>query len=186
MSQLLNAYFAYMESPREGLEKLFRRRAYGVGLSGYLMAALASVCVFNMGEGIGVFSFLYKTLVLFIAEVLIGALMAACAALFLDWSGRDASPARLFVLIGTAGFIKGLLIAGAIVFLAVPVLHYLMPLLVLLVLVLQLGYLTRNVARLYQVSAARACVAVLFCAAPALVAALLAMLFLVWGIFLLF
>ena len=56
----------------------------------------------------------------------------------------------------------------------------------LLVLVLQLGYLTRNVARLYQVSGPRACVAVLFCAAPALVAALLAMLFLVWGIFLLF
>ena len=186
MSQLLNAYFAYMESPREGLEKLFRRRAYGVGFSGYLMAAVAAVCVFNMGEGLGIFSFLCKTMVLFAAEVLAGALRAAGAALFLDLPGRAASPAQLFILIGTAGFIKGLLIAAAVVFLAVPVLHYLMPLLVLLVLALQLGYLTRNVARLYRVSGPRACVAVLFCAAPALAAAALAGMFLVWGIILLF
>ena len=186
MQHLLQAYYLYMKDPRQGLRHLFAVRAYGAGFAGYLLAALAAVCIFNAGSALGVFAFLFKTAVWFAAEILLGLVMAACAALFLDFSGHKASPAELFILIGTAGFIKGLLIAASVIALAVPVLSFIVPLCVLLVLGLQLGYLLRNISRLWNVGGWCACGAVFFCALPAVGSALLAGIFFIWGLVLLF
>lgn len=175
-----------MKDPREGLELLFSSRAYGVGLLGYLTAALAAVCVFNAGAGLGVFAFLFKTLVWWAAELTIGLVMAACAALFLDFTGKKASPAQLFILIGTAGFIKGLIIAFSVIALAQPALSFLVVLGVLATLCLQLGYLLRNIMRVWKVNAWQACGAVFFCAVPALAGAMLSLVFFVWGLVVLF
>ena len=176
MQHLLQAYYLYMKDPRQGLRHLFAVRAYGAGFAGYLLAALAAVCIFNAGSALGVFAFLFKTAAWFAAEILLGLVMAACAALFLDFSGHKASPAELFILIGTAGFIKGLLIAASVIALAVPV----------LVLGLQLGYLLRNISRLWNVGGWCACGAVFFCALPAVGSAVLAGIFFIWGLVLLF
>ncbi len=186
MQQLLQAYYLYMRNPREGLQVLFSSRAYGAACAGYLLAALAAVCVFNAGDSLGFFSFLFKTAVWFGTELVLGLVMASCAALFLDFSGKKASPAELFILIGTAGFIKGLLIAASVVALACPPLAFIVPLCVLVVLGLQLGYLLRNISRMWEVSGWRACGAVFFCALPAVGGAVLAGLFIIWGLVLLF
>lgn len=186
MQHLLQAYYLYMKDPREGLRHLFDCRAYSAGIAGYLLAALAAVCVFNTGASLGVFAFLFKTAVWFALELLLGLVMASCAALFLDFSGKKASPAELFILIGTAGFIKGLLIAACVIALACPALSFIVPLCVLLVLGLQLGYLLRNIGRIWQVSGWRACGAVFFCALPAVGGAVLAAIFMIWGLVLLF
>ena len=186
MHHLLQAYFLYMKDPREGLERLFSSRAYGAALLGYLAAALSTVCVFNAGDGIGLFSFLFKTVVWFVAEILLGLVMSSCAALFLDFSGKKASPAELFILIGTAGFIKGLLIAASVIALAVPAISFIVPLMALTVLGLQLGYLLRNISRMWEVGGWRACAAVFFCAVPSVAGAVLAGIFFIWGLVLLF
>ena len=181
MRYLLKAYFLYMKDPREGLNLLFTVRGYKVALLGYLMAALAAVCVFNAGAGLSVFAFLFKTLVWWAAELTIGLIMAACAALFLDFTGKKASAADLFILIGTAGFIKGLVIAFSVIALAVPALSFLVALSVLAALGLQLGYLLRNISRMWEVNRWQAFGAVFFCAVPALAGAVLSAVFFVWG-----
>ena len=151
-------------------------------------STLGWVLFFNIGDGISPVVLLLKLLVVFIAELTAGYFIASLCGLFLDFKHIKSSPAGLFVLIGSAGFIKGLLVAFALISAAVPGagLGLLAPFALLLVLGLQLGYLTRSLMRLCGLNAGKALTAWLFAFVPVLVAVGLLTVFLVWGIALLF
>lgn len=186
MRNLLSAYFVYMKDPHAGLAKIFAPRSYGLAVLGYLAAAVSGVCLFNIGTGLGVFSFLLKTSILFCTEILLGLLMAACAALCLDFAGKKSSPAELFILIGTAGFMKGLLIAFAVIALAFPWLRFILPLGVLATLIFQLVYLMGNIQREYAASGWQSFFAIFFCVVPAAASLALAGIFFMWSLVLIF
>ena len=106
----------------------------------------------------------------------------------MDFLNVKTSPAQLFVLVGSAGLIKGLLIAFALISAAFPWAHlgWLAPLALLLVFGLQLGYLTRGLKRTCETSYAQALGAWLFALVPLSGAIVLLGIFLIWGISLLF
>lgn len=185
---ILKAYYQYMNNPGAALETLFKERSFKAALWGYLAATLSWVLFFNIGSALSAPAFLFKLCILFAAELTAGYILASFCGLFLDFSSIKSSPAELFILIGSAGFIKTLLIAFALISAAVPVLQlrYLAPLVLLLVLGLQLGYLTRGLMRTYQVPAGKALTAWLFAFVPGAVALGLLGIFFIWGIVLLF
>ncbi len=185
---LLKSYFKYMDDPSGAITQLAGERSLPRACMGYFAATLGWVLFFNIGDGISAAALLFKLLVVFIAELTAGYFIASLCGLFLDFKHIKSSPAGLFVLIGSAGFIKGLLIAFALISAAVPVagLGALAPLALLLVLGLQLGYLTRSLMRLCGLNAAKALTAWLFAFVPVLVAVGLLGVFFVWGIALLF
>ena len=113
--KLLKAYFAYMENPAPALAAFVAEKSFFSACAGYLVAALGWVLFFNIGSGISCLALLVKLLILFAAEITAGYLIAAVCGLFLDFSRvKEASAAELFCLVGSAGFIKGLLIAFAL------------------------------------------------------------------------
>lgn len=185
---LLKVYYEYVNHPARALEMLFKERSINAALLGYLTATFGWVLFFNIGSGLTAFAFLFKLTVLFIAELTAGYFLAAFCGLFLDLSKIKTSPAELFILIGSAGFIKALLIAFALISASVPYikLGYLAPLALLLVLGLQLGYLTRGIMRAYQIPVGKALTAWIVAFVPALIALGLLGVFLIWGIVLLF
>lgn len=158
---LLNAYLSYMKEPLSGIREAFSSRHTGWGIFGYACAALCMVLYFNIGGGISPLALFAKFTVLFAAELLVGYVMASLAGLYLDFSSIKASPVQLFTLIGTAGFIKGLLVAFALMRAAVPVLSFLGLFVWLGVLICQLCYVLVNLKRLYEISYGRALTAVL-------------------------
>ena len=186
--KLLKAYFNYMEDPAGALQSLLAERSFSRACAGYFTAALGWVLFFNIGDGLSVPALLLKLLLVFAAELTAGYFIASVCGLFLDFSRVKASPAELFVLVSSAGFIKGLLIAFALVSAAFPParLGLLAPLALVLVLALQLGYLTRGLMRAYGMSAGKALGAWLFGFVPAAVAAALAGAFFIWTLTLLF
>ena len=185
---ILKAYYQYMSNPGAALETLFKERSFQAALWGYATATLSWVLFFNIGSGLSVPAFLFKLFILFIAELTAGYILASFCGLFLDFSSVKTSPAELFILIGSAGFIKTLLIAFALIETATPILqlHYLAPLVLLGVLGLQLGYLTRGLMRAYQMPASKALTAWLVAFVPGMVALGLLGIFFIWGIVLLF
>ncbi len=186
---LMKDYFSYVEDPVPALKNFLAARSFGQACLGYFAAALAWVLFFNIGSGISCLALLVKLLILFAAEITAGYLIAAVCGLFLDFSRvKEASAAELFCLVGSAGFIKGLLIAFALFSAMWPQLQLdlLAPLVLLGVFALQLGYLTRALMRAYGLSAAKALWAWLFGLLPFGPAAALGGVFFVWSMMLLF
>ncbi len=184
----LKTYFHYMEDPAAALKEWVQARSLAWACAGYLAAALGWVLFFNIGDGISVAAFVGKWAVVFAAELTAGFFMAAVCGMFLDFCRVKASPAELFSLVGSAGFIKGLFIVFALWNAMWPQarLGGLAAAAVLLVLGLQLGYLTRGLMRLYGVSAWKALGAWLFGFIPLCAAGLLGCIFAAWGLMLLF
>lgn len=184
---LLNAYFKYMENPETGLHTLMERRSFRQACLGYLMATVSWVIFFNVGDGLSIPALVLKLFFVFIAELTAGFCLASFAGLFLDLKKTKVSSAEVFVLIGSAGWIKGLLIAGALISAMCPSaeLWLLAPLFLLGVLLLQLGYLTRGLMRISKISVARALSAWIVAFIPAGVLFGLLGVFCVWGILLL-
>lgn len=185
---VFKSYFEYMNAPEKAVQGLLAERSLAQACVGYLAATLGWVLFFNIGDGLSVPVLLFKLALVFVAELTAGYVLAAFCGLFLDLLKVEMSPAKLFVLIGSAGFIKGLLIAFALISAALPSarLGLLAPFALLLVLALQLGYLTRGVKRACNISYSRALGAWLFAFVPMLAALGLLAVFAVWGLTLLF
>ena len=184
---LFQSYFHYMCEPEQALWILLEERSLTQACAGYFAAALAWVLFFNMGDGLTVPVFLLKLTLVFVAELVAGCFVAAFCGLFLDLFKVETSPVKLFVLVGSAGFIKGLLIAFALISMALPEarLGWLAPFGLLLVFGLQLGYLTRGVHRMYNAPYRKAAGAWILAFAPVAAAAVLLAVFAVWGLVLL-
>lgn len=185
--RLLKVYFNYMQDPASALKTLLQEGTFKQACAGYLAATLGWVLFFNVGAGLSVWALVTKLFLVFVAELTVGYLLAAVCGLYLDFRRVQASPSGLFCLIGSAGFIKALLVVFALLSAAVPFLHLnvFAPLFLLLVLGLQLGYLTRALMRAYQLSAAQALGAWLIAFLPAAVLGFLTVAFMVWGVVLL-
>ena len=185
---LLKSYFKYMCAPEETLQIFLEQRSFGQACIGYFTAALSWVLFFNIASGVPFPLFLLKLGLVFAAELTVGFVWAAFCGLLLDLLRVETSSAKLFSLIGSSGFIKGLLIAFALISAALPAsqLGVLAPFAGFLVLVLQLGYLVRSLKRIYGVSYTKALYVWVFALVPVLVAVVLLGVFLVWGITLLF
>lgn len=185
---LLNTYFTYMKDPAAGVRQLLTRRSFRQACVGYFVATLGWVLFFNIGDQLSVAALFFKLFLVFLAELTAGYFIAALCGLFLDLRRVKVSSAQLFVLIGSAGFIKALLIAFALISAAVPQAHlgYLAPLALLFVFALQLGYLVLGLKRAWNVSAGEALCAWLFGVVP--VCALFGLLgiFFIWFLVLLF
>lgn len=181
---LFKLYFDYMNDPEQAVQTLLQERSFALACAGYFAAALGWVLFFNIGDGLSVFALLFKLAVVFVAELTAGYFIASLCGLFLDFSNVQTSPAKLFVLIGSAGFIKGLLIAFALISAALPNVHlgWLAPLALLGVFGLQLGYLTRAIKRAYHISYGRALGAWVFTLVPVGAAFLLTGVFVVWAV----
>ncbi len=186
--KLLKAYFHYLNDPEKTVRSFVQERSFALACAGYAVETLSWVLFFNIGAGLSVPVLLLKLVIVFAAEVTAGYFMASLSGLFLDFSRVKSSPAELFVLIGTAGFIKALLIAFAIISAAVPAaqLGLLAPFALLGVLLLQLGFLTRALVRAYEVPVGKALGAWLFGVVPVAVAMALFGVFFVWMLVLLF
>ncbi len=177
-----------MENPEKAVPDFLAQRAVGYACVGYFAAALGWVLFFNIGAGLSVAGLLGKLIIIFAAEVTAGCFAAALCGLFLDFFRVKASSVELFCLLGSSGFIKGLLIAFSLCAAMWPQAHLflLWPLAALLVLGLQVVYLTRGLMRAYSLSAWKSLVAWLFGLIPFGVAAFLCGIFAVWGMSLLF
>ena len=177
-----------MNHPEEAIQNLLEERSLPQAFAGYFAATLGWVLFFNITSGASVAALAFKMAIVFIAELTAGYFLAAFCGLFLDFCQVKTSPVQLFVLIGSAGFIKGLLIAFALISAAFPFarLGLFAPLALLLVLGLQLGYLTRCVKRAYGTTYFKALGAWLFAFVPGLVALSLLGVFMLWSVVLLF
>ncbi|MBR4591699.1 MAG: hypothetical protein IKO35_00630 [Elusimicrobiaceae bacterium] len=185
---LLKLYFDYMREPEKALQSFLQQPSFTQACAGYFVAALGWVLFFNTASG-GTFPvLLLKLFFVFLAELTVGFVLAAFCGLFLDFLRIETSPAKLFALIGSSGIIKGLLIAFALIAAAVPEarLKVLAPFALLLVFLLQLGYLVRSLKRVYGVSYWKALGAWLFTGVPVLAVFGLLAVFTVWGIILVF
>lgn len=183
---LLNAYFQYMRAADASAREIFSQRHAAWGVLGYGCAALCMALFFNVGDGLSPLALFAKFAVLFAMELVIGYFAASLSGLFLDFSGVKSSPAQLFTLIGTAGFIKSVLLVFALIKTAAPFLGFLGLPVWGFVLASQLVYLVKNLKRLYGVSVGRALAALAFAVLPLLAAgAVLGALF-VWALIRLF
>lgn len=185
---LLKTYFLYMKDPQSAVQNLLERRSFAQACAGYFAATLGWVLFFNIGDGLSVPALIFKLAAVFAAELTAGYFIASLCGLFLDFCRVKVSPAELFCLVGSAGFIKGLLIAFALISAAVPgaKLYWFAPLALALVFALQLGYLTRALKRACHVGTGKALGAWLFGFIPVCAALALTFVFLVWTISLLF
>lgn len=179
---LLSAYFKYMREPAITVRAVLHARRLGQGLLGYACAALCMVLFFNVGASVSPAVLFAKFVLVFAAELVIGYFVASLSGLFLDLSGSRASSAELFTLVGLSGFIKGLLVAYALIAAAQPALSFLGPLVWLLVWGLQIGFLIKNLGRAYGVSGGKAFVSLLFAVLPVAAAFFLLFVFFIWFI----
>ena len=187
MKHLLTTYFLYAQDPAAAVRRLLERRSFRQACLGYFVGASSWVLFFNIGDHLSVFALCFKLLMVFLAEVTMGYFIAALCGLFLDLRRVKVSAAQLFVLVGSAGFIKPLLIAFALISAAVPhaQLGFLMPFAVLLVWGLQLAYLVRGLKHVWNVGAGEALGGWLFGLVPVCVAFSLVGIFFVWFLVLL-
>ncbi len=185
---LLKNYFLYIKDPHQALQTLLEHRSFANACAGYFAATLGWVLFFNIGDGLSVPALVFKLAAVFAAELTAGYFIASLCGLYLDFSRIKASPAQLFCLIGSAGFIKGLLIAFALISATVPAagLHWFAPLALVFVFALQLGYLTRALTRACGIGTGKALGAWLFGFVPVCAALILGGVFFIWAITLLF
>lgn len=188
MKQLLDTYFLYAQDPAAGVRKLLVRRSFRQACMGYFVAALSWVLFFNVGDQLSVPALLCKLFLVFLAEVTAGYFISALCGLFLDLRRVQVSSAQLFVLIGSAGFFKALLIAFALISAALPQAHlgWLVPLALLFVFTLQLVYLVKGLKYAWNVNSAEALGGWLFGFVPVFVAFGLVGIFFIWFLVLLF
>lgn len=184
---LLKTYFMYMQNPGEGMRQLMKNRSFVHACLGYFVAALSWVLFFNIADGLSIPVLGLKLAIVFAAELTAGYFIAALCGLFLDLIRVKVSAAQLFVMIGSAGFIKAILIAFALISAAVPALHlgWLAPLALLFVFALQLIYLVCGLQQMWGVDTVEAVGGWLFGFVP--VGALFALvgIFFIWFIVLL-
>lgn len=185
---LFKAYFHYASSPVQTLKTVLAQRSFKQGCAGYFVAALAWVIFFNINDGIFFPLFVLKVLLVFLAEITVGYMMASLMGLFLDFSRTEASPAEMFVLIGASGFIKSLLIACVLISATFPWLNLgvFAPLLLLFVYLWQGIFIMRSMVKVYGISYGRSFCALLFAFLPAFVFIGLLFVFALWGLLLLF
>lgn len=185
---LLKTYFLYIKDPRQALQSLLENRSFAQACAGYFAATLGWVLFFNIGGGMSVSALLFKLMVVFAAELTAGYFIASLCGLYLDFARIKTSPAELFCLIGSAGFIKGLLVAFALISAALPAakLCWLAPLALAFTFALQLGYLTRALMRTQNIGAGKALAGWLFGFVPVCAALVLGGIFFIWAITLLF
>ncbi len=185
---ILKTYFRYMQDPVEGMRLLMARRSFRQACLGYFIAALSWVLFFNIGAGLSVLALLFKICVLFLAEMTAGYFAAALCGLFLDLCRIKVSSAQLFVMIGSSGLIKSLLIAFALVCAAFPQMHlgWFSPLAILGVFILQLVYLVRGLKVESGTDSITALGSWLFGFIPVGVLLLLMGIFFIWFLVLLF
>ncbi len=188
MRHLLQTYFTYMKDPAAGVQRLLARRSFRQACLGYFVAALSWVLFFNIGDQLSVVSLFFKLFFVFLAEITAGYFIAALCGLFLDLRRVKVSAAQLFVLIGSAGFIKAILIACALISAAFAPLHlgYMAPLVLLVVLILQLGYLVMGLRYAWNVGTSEALGGWLFGCIPVLALFGVVGIFFIWFIVLLF
>lgn len=185
---LLKTYYLYIKNPNEALRLILQERSLKQACAGYFAAALGWVLFFNIGDGLAVPVLVLKLAIVFAAELTAGYFIASLCGLFLDFSRIKVSPAELFCVVGSAGFIKGLLIAFALISAAIPTakLCWFAPLALAFVFALQLGYLTRALKRACTIGTGKAIGAWLFGFLPVCAALVLAGIFFVWMISLFF
>lgn len=185
--RFLKAYLNYMDNPCEMISLLVKQRAWGQICLGYLVAALGWVVFFNIGDGLSLAALLLKIFLVFVAEVTAGYFIAALTALFLDFKKSPISPAELFALVGTAGYLKGLLIAGALISALFPNAHFCLfaPIYLLVVFLIQLCFLVHSVRQMQQMSVGTAICAWILGVLPIGFLFALVGMFFVWGMMLL-
>lgn len=188
MAHLLQTYFTYMQNPAAGIQRLLARRSFRQACLGYLVAAISWVVFFNVSDQLSIAALCLKLIIVFLAELTAGYFIAALCGLFLDLRRVKVSAAQLFVLIGSAGFIKSLLIAFALISATVPTMHlgYMAPLALLFVFVLQLVYLVVGLKHAWNVGTAEALGGWLFGFIPACALFGLVGIFFIWFLVLLF
>ena len=188
MKHLLATYFLYIQDPAAGVHRLLERRSFRQACVGYFVAALSWVSFFNIGDQLGLFSLLFKLLIVFAAQVTAGYFVAALCGLFLDLRRVKVSSAQLFVLVGSAGFLNSILIACALISAAFAYaqLGILMPLVVLGLWGLKLVYLVRGLQHAWEVNVGDAVGAWLFGLVPVCVAFGLVGIFFIWFLVVLF
>lgn len=185
--RLLTSYFNYMKNPSGRWEDMFDHSSVGQALFGYLTATLGWVILFNIGDGLSLFSLLAKLSIVFLAEVTVGYFMASLTGMFLSWNEKTVSSFHLFVLIGTAGFIKGLLIAWALICALLNThLGGYTSLVLFLVFLLQFFYLVRGLKQLTSLSTIGAVGAWFAGIVPVGILLFLLGIFGIWGLALLF
>ncbi len=183
---LLKLYFDYVQFPRETLRQLVEERSFSQACAGYLMAALGWVLFFKVSSGSSLPVFMLLVCLLFAAELIAGSIWAAFCSFVLNIGRVAVPPAPLFVLIGAVGFIRGLLIAFALIGAMFPVFRFLGVFVLLGVFCLQLGFLIRGLKRVYNISYGWAALAwVLSFLAPGVVLIVGGILF-IWMLVLLF
>lgn len=186
--RLLNSYLNYMQNPSGRWTDLFDRSSLGQACLGYFAAAMSWVIFFNLGDGLSIFALIFKLLFVFLAEVTVGYFIASLTGLYLNLRKKDVSASTLFVLLGSAGFIRMLLIAWALLcaMFVRAELSAFTSLVLLVVFVLQVIYLTRGLKQLTPMSTLGALAAWICGVLPGGVLFFLLFVFGIWGIALLF
>ena len=188
MKHLLTTYFLYTQDSSAGVHRLLERRSFRQACTGYFVAALSWMLFFNIGDQLSLFTLLFKVLTVFLAEITAGYFIAALCGLFLDLRRVKVSSAQLFVLVGSAGFIKSIFVACALISAALPQaqLGWLAPFVILFVWGLQLVYLVRGLKYVWNVSTGEAVGGWLFGLVPVCAAFSLAGIFFIWFVVVLF
>ena len=186
--RLLRSYFNYMQNPTGRWTDLFDRASSAQACAGYFVAALSWVIFFNLGDGISLAALVFKLFFVFLAEVTAGYFIASLTAIYLSFRKIDVSASTLFVLLGSAGFIKSLLIAWALLCAMFPSMHLnsCNALALLLVFALQILYLIAGLKQLVTLTSLGAFVAWGAGVVPGAVLLFVLGVFGIWGIALLF
>lgn len=177
-----------MKNPTGRWMDLFDPSSIAQACGGYLVAALGWVIFFNVGDGLPVYSVLGKLFFVFLAEVTIGYFVAALAGMYLNFQKKGINSSHIFVLLGTAGFIKSLLIAWALLCAMFPQTHLgaYAVLVLLLIALLQAIYLVKGLKQMGPISTADALAAWIAGVLPWGILLFLVGVFGIWGIVLLF
>lgn len=177
-----------MENPDGNWYRLLPNRSFGAACIGYLVAAIAWVIFFNVGDGLNVFSLSLKLFFVFLAEITLGYFIASLTGMLLSFQKVAVPSSDLFALWGSSGFIKALLLVGALVSACFPQAHLgrLAFLWLLLVFGLQFFYLSKTLKEWGNVSFGLAFLYWVLGIFPGLILFGLLGVFMLWGIILLF
>ena len=186
--RLLTSYFNYMQHPSGRWTDLFDCSSSAQACLGYFIATLGWVIFFNLGDGLSLAALIFKLLFVFLAEVTVGYFIASLTGIYLSFKKVNVSASTLFVLIGSAGFIKSLLIVWALLcaFLSNAYLSSYNALVVVIVFALQVIYLTRGLKQVSPLTTMGALVAWIAGVFPGVILFFLLGVFGIWGIALLF
>lgn len=186
--QLLQTFFDYMKNPDGKWYRLLPNRSFGAACIGYLVAALGWVVFFNVGDGLSVFSLSTKLFLVFVAEITVGYFIASLTGMLLSFQKVAVPSSDLFALLGSSGFIKMLLLIGALVSACFPQAHLgsFAFLWLLFVFGLQLFYLSQTLKQWGNISFGRAFLYWILWIFPGFVLFGLLGIFTLWGILLLF